>query len=151
MVGKFTKPREIEIYDIQLLKFNDFDEAKIKVNCKKGTYIRSLIYDIGNTLGCGAYMSDLVRTKAGDFTLENSDELSYTNYRKINPIDVLPFDKKELSSDEFKKVINGNQIINNQKYKTELILLTKNNKLVSIAKISDNFIKPKKVFNEGLE
>ena len=140
--------RDIEIYSIELLEFNDFDEVKIKVNCKKGTYIRSLANDIGQKLSCGAYLTDLKRTKAGNFKIENSDDLSKDNFNEINPIDVLNFDKKELNEQEYKLISNGNFIKQDRNFKTDFILLTKNNKLVSIAILSDNLIKPKKFFKE---
>lgn len=140
--------RDIEIYSIELLEFNGFDEAKIKVNCKKGTYIRSLANDIGQKLSCGAYLIDLKRTKAGNFKIENSDDLSKDNFNEINPIDVLNFDKKELNEQEYKLISNGNFIKQDRNFKTDFILLTKNNKLVSIAILSDNLIKPKKFFKE---
>lgn len=140
--------RDIEIYSIELLEFNGFDEAKIKVNCKKGTYIRSLANDIGQKLSCGAYLTDLKRTKAGNFKIENSDDLSKDNFNEINPIDVLNFDKKELNEQEYKLISNGNFIKQDRNFKTDFILLTKNNKLVSIAILSDNLIKPKKFFKE---
>lgn len=140
--------RDIEIYSIELLEFNGFDEVKIKVNCKKGTYIRSLANDIGQKLFCGAYLTDLKRTKAGNFKIENSDDLSKDNFNEINPIDVLNFDKKELNEQEYKLISNGNFIKQDRNFKTDFILLTKNNKLVSIAILSDNLIKPKKFFKE---
>ena len=140
--------RDIEIYSIELLEFNGFDEVKIKVNCKKGTYIRSLANDIGQKLSCGAYLTDLKRTKAGNFKIENSDDLSKDNFNEINPIDVLNFDKKELNEQEYKLISNGNFIKQDRNFKTDFILLTKNNKLVSIAILSDNLIKPKKFFKE---
>ena len=140
--------RDIEIYSIELLEFNGFDEVKIKVNCKKGTYIRSLANDIGQKLSCGAYLTDLKRTKAGNFKIENSDDLSKDDFNEINPIDVLNFDKKELNEQEYKLISNGNFIKQDRNFKTDFILLTKNNKLVSIAILSDNLIKPKKFFKE---
>lgn len=140
--------REIEIYSIELLDFNGLDEARIKVFCKKGTYIRSLVNDIGNKLSCGAYMTDLTRTKAGNFLLENSCELESDEFRKINPLEVIKLDKKELTPEEFSRVINGNFIKINETFSTSTLLLTKDNKLVSIANLSDNLIKPKKIFNE---
>ena len=45
---------------------------RMEVHCSKGTYIRSLCYDIGEKLGCGAHMAGLVRTRTGSFTIENA-------------------------------------------------------------------------------
>ena len=142
------KPREVEIYKIKLLNFNTPDSAEIMVSCSKGTYIRSLIRDIGEKLGCGAYMSDLTRIKAGNFTLKDSIKLSpdIENFA-LNPIDVLNLNKLEINENQYKQVINGNPLkcninkSNNKKY-----MLIFNNRLVSIANLSDNILKMEKVF-----
>lgn len=65
------KKRDVEIYDIELL---EFDGLKGKIRCKvsKGTYIRSLINDIGERLGTFATMIGLERTKVGEEALEKS-------------------------------------------------------------------------------
>jgi tRNA pseudouridine55 synthase len=44
----------------------------LDIECGKGTYIRSLAYDLGERLGCGAYLRELVRTRSGPFTLADS-------------------------------------------------------------------------------
>jgi len=141
------KAREIEIYSIDLIECSS-DFAKIKVYCKKGTYIRSLVNDIGQKLECGAYMTDLIRTKAGNFYIENSNLIDDIDFIKINPVQILTLDKKELTDEEYNKIINGNPIISCENFKTNEILLTKNNKLVSVAILLDNQIKPKKNFRE---
>ena len=138
--------RQIEIYSIDLLDFN-FTTAKIKVSCKKGTYIRTLVHDIGQKLGCGAYMSDLVRIQAGSFNIENSNNLQDV-FCKLNPLDVLNLPKYCVNEQEFEKIKNGNFIENKTEYIDGIILLTKDNKLVSVANLSDNLIKPKKLFKE---
>ncbi len=63
--------REVEIYDLRLYDFS-FNEFSLDVTCSKGTYIRSLCYDLGRALGTYATMASLVRTKSGIFTLENA-------------------------------------------------------------------------------
>ncbi len=138
--------REIEIYSIELIDFKNY-QAIIKINCKKGTYIRSLVNDIGEKLGCGACLIELKRTKAGDFLIQNSNNLD-DEYIKINPLEVLNYPKIELNDNQLMRVLNGNAIQNETKITSDIILLTKDNKLVSIANLSDNLIKPKKVFKE---
>ena len=68
-------PVFVRIDDITILSAN-IPHVKICVKCGKGTYIRSLIDDIGRKLGCGAAMEELTRTKVGDFTLERAYKLS---------------------------------------------------------------------------
>ena len=69
------KPVFVDIYEIEVLDVS-LPEATIRVSCGRGTYIRSLIYDIGEKLGCGAVMLSLVRTKVGDFDIKNSYSLA---------------------------------------------------------------------------
>lgn len=64
-------PRRIEIFDI-LIKQIDLPHVDIDVFCSSGTYIRSLAFDIGRKLGCGAHLSALCRTESGPFRLENA-------------------------------------------------------------------------------
>ncbi|MCF0131011.1 MAG: tRNA pseudouridine(55) synthase TruB, partial [Pseudobutyrivibrio sp.] len=68
------KSRPVTIYSIEVIDVN-LPEAKIRVHCSKGTYIRSLIFDIGEKLGCGATMTALIRTKAGSFDLSDAKPL----------------------------------------------------------------------------
>ena len=68
-------PVFVRIDDITILPAQ-IPRVRIRVKCGKGTYIRSLIDDIGKKLGCGAAMEELTRTKVGDFTLEGSYKLS---------------------------------------------------------------------------
>ncbi len=90
------KEREIEIKRLELVE-NTNGEYVIDVFCSKGTYIRSLIDDIGRMLGCGAVMTSLVRTSAMGFTLENCTTLDELQQRKNENIGfddiLLPLDK----------------------------------------------------------
>ena len=137
--------RMIEIFSIKLIDFNSYDSVRILVNCAKGTYIRSLAFDIGEKLKCGAYIKNLKRIQAGDFKIGDSDTIDGT-LKPINPIAALKYPVYELSNDEYERVLNGNFIKSNIYVNSDKVLLTKNNKLVSFANLSDNLIKPKKVF-----
>ena len=72
------KPRKIKIYNIQLLKYK-YPKLEIKVECSKGTYIRSLTHDIGKKLSCGAYLEKLIRTEIGKFNIDNSVKIAKLN------------------------------------------------------------------------
>ncbi len=69
------KPRKVDIYEINIIEFLPPDKIKISVDCSKGTYIRALSEDIGDKIGCGAYMSALTRTRSGRFNVQNSIKL----------------------------------------------------------------------------
>ncbi len=62
------EPRNVTIYDIREVAY-DYPMVKVVCDVSSGTYIRSLVSDIGESLGVGAYMTNLRRTKVGDFTL----------------------------------------------------------------------------------
>ncbi len=64
-------PRAVTITKITLLEWASPD-LTIAVDCSAGTYIRSLAYDLGQALGCGAHLQALTRTRSGPFTLESS-------------------------------------------------------------------------------
>jgi tRNA pseudouridine55 synthase len=71
------EPRTIQIHELERIDgggdiHGDFPELKLRVVCSKGTYIRTLAADIGDALGCGAYLRELRRTRTGPFTLEKS-------------------------------------------------------------------------------
>lgn len=69
--------REVEIKNLELADCNEAEnEYTIDVLCTKGTYIRTLIDDIGRVLGCGAVMTSLVRTYAMGFTLDDCKTLA---------------------------------------------------------------------------
>ncbi|MBR9870366.1 MAG: tRNA pseudouridine(55) synthase TruB, partial [Gammaproteobacteria bacterium] len=62
--------RPVTIYELKLLAVRD-NELDLAVTCTKGTYIRSLVEDIGQELGCGAHVVALRRTLAAGYTLDN--------------------------------------------------------------------------------
>ncbi len=64
----------INIYDMELVEY-DLPRIKIRVECSKGTYIRSLAFEIGEALQSGAYLSSLRRTKSGAFVVDKAHTL----------------------------------------------------------------------------
>ncbi len=77
------KSRPVTIYSINLTKY-DYPNVCFKAKVSSGTYIRSLVSDIGNLLKSGAYMSGLKRTSVGDFKLKDSLKIDSVNLEKIN-------------------------------------------------------------------
>ncbi|MDY6383228.1 MAG: tRNA pseudouridine(55) synthase TruB [Cyanobacteriota bacterium] len=153
------KPRKVFISNIELMSFDkDKQSAQIKVECSKGTYIRSIAYDIGQKLNCGGYLTALERTKAGAFNLETSvklDEIkTIEDVEKniINPIDVLINDKYELSDIEREKVLHGNEITPRQEFQhsketkdNNIVILVYGGKIIAVGFRDKNKIKIKKV------
>lgn len=113
------KRRKVSIYDIRILKIDEEEsEITVSVDCGKGTYIRTLLYDIGEKLGCGGTMKSLLRTAVGNFKLENAYKLSEIEElvqkdqidTALVPIDeVLSGYSKIFVAEEYSKLIyNGN-------------------------------------------
>jgi tRNA pseudouridine55 synthase len=65
------EPRAVHIYELDLVGFRP-PELELAMRCSSGTYVRSLIHDVGRALGCGAIMSGLTRTAVDGFHLEEA-------------------------------------------------------------------------------
>lgn len=66
-----VKSRKVVIKQFDIIDFN-WPIVKFRIFCGSGTYVRSLIHDLGQELGCGAYVKGLRRTKVGDFSVEKA-------------------------------------------------------------------------------
>jgi tRNA pseudouridine55 synthase len=88
------RSRQVFIESIELLSLN-IPEVRFRVVCSKGTYIRALAADIGAALGCGAHLSELIRTRSGVFKIEEAhtfDSLERTPecaYQAVTPIETV--------------------------------------------------------------
>jgi tRNA pseudouridine55 synthase len=107
------KPRKVVINSIEILKFTP-PFLELRVSCSKGTYMRSLCNDIGNALGVGAHITGLIRTRIGEFTIENSAKISELPHKTgaLYPVDSALRHLPEiiLEGDNLKKAKNGNPI-----------------------------------------
>lgn len=111
------KPRTIEIYDINNIAVDiKRHEVTFDVFCSKGTYVRSLVNDIGKKVGCGATMIELTRLKNGDFDIKDSIKLYdflkldiKEMNKKVIPIEEYYYDLKKvmLSKEQYTKLYNG--------------------------------------------
>ena len=112
------QPRSITIHELELLEFTG-KEARLRVRCSKGTYIRTLCKDIGEALGCGACMAALRRVEAGEYTLEGSvplrqlldiSEAGEDVEHFLRPVDSMfaSHEKLRLNEKQARLVKNGN-------------------------------------------
>lgn len=125
--------REINISSIELLDYHD-DLIKFKVTVSKGTYIRSLIEDIGKTLQTVATMEDLVRTKQGHYKIEDSytlEDIKNDNYKPI-PLNIVlkDYHTYNLNATEYFKVKNGSKMLLN--IDDKIVTLLYNNKPIAL-------------------
>lgn len=143
------KPREIEIFNIDDIDVNlRKRQVSFVVSCTKGTYIRSLVHDIGIKLGCGATMIELKRLKTGDFDINDSIDLyEFLNLEyldmldKIVSIEELYKDSKKinLKDEDYDKFLNGIAI------KTDvpngIVRVYENLRYKGLGKVNDNLLK----------
>lgn len=125
--------REINISNIELLDYHD-DLIKFKVTVSKGTYIRSLIEDIGKTLQTVATMEDLVRTKQGNYKIEDSytlEDIKNDNYKPM-PLNIVlkDYHTYNLNATEYFKVKNGSKMLLN--IDDKIVTLLYNNKPIAL-------------------
>ena len=132
--------RDITIYKIENIDIQD--EICMDVYCSKGTYIRSLCFDIGEELGVGATMTKLCRIKNGNFTLENGlniDDLNEENVKqRIISIEeaLCRFDKIVVNNKFTKLLVNGVRVYDKRLCKD----IIKNNKLYRVYDDLNTFI-----------
>lgn len=148
-----VEPRVVFISKIELLNFDEKNQqAEILVACSKGTYIRSIAYDLGKKLNSGGYLVKLIRTKAGKFGIKAAVALSELDSTEkvlenlINPIDILDMPKLNISDFEHEKVLQGQVLKNNTEFCNVFVLLIYNEKVDAVAFADGENIKVKKVF-----
>lgn len=153
------KKRKVNIYDIELLDFA-FPKATIRVTCSKGTYIRTLVDDIGEKLGSLAYVNELARVRVGELDIKESiksqDLLEIPKEDLINklyPIDTAlkDFDKIILDRKYLDNLVNG-QIVEVDKIYGKIIRVYAGDDFIGLgnnfSQDGKNFLKMEKVFYE---
>ena len=134
--------RKVSIYDIELLSIKD-DIITIRTKVSKGTYIRSLIRDIGETIGTYATLISLERTKLGDFDINESyslKDIENDNYKLLSLEDFLDIEVIDINEKELFRIKNG-QVLN--KKSNKYILFKYNCENISLYKpYNEDKIKP---------
>ncbi|ACN99122.1 tRNA pseudouridine synthase B [Sulfurihydrogenibium azorense Az-Fu1] len=145
------KPVRVKIYNIEILEIN-LPYFKIKVDCSSGTYIRSLIKDIGDKLSTGAYMSDLIRTKIGEFKLEDALELQdILDKKEVKLIPIKEalyfFQELELPSTLERAFKYGQKVKLDSELKGLFKVVNQEGQLLGLGKMEDGILKPEIVLS----
>jgi tRNA pseudouridine55 synthase len=103
--------RTVTIHSLELVSF-DGRAAELGVACSGGTYVRTLIHDLGEELGCGAHMSSLRRTATGGFALADAIALEDLGPQHLRPLrDALAsLDSVVVTDDEARQVATGRKL-----------------------------------------
>ena len=151
-------PRKVKIYALDLLEYNS-DSVKMRVKCSKGTYVRTLGKDLALFLGTKGHLTELRRTKCGNFSLKDKilldflEKIDYTDERRkfLLPIETALRDIAELavSAEDATKLSMG-QSLSANKYgakASNIVAAMSDNCLVALVRIEENKISPIRVFN----
>lgn len=135
------KPKQIEIYDLRVLKQIEKNKFLLEVHCSSGTYIRSLCRDIASSLDTFGVMQDILRTKCGSFDIKESftiEDIEQGKY-KIIPLDTV-FDYEKLITYEADKLLNG-QLINTDYQDGIYRIYTDNSLFLGIGNVKNKRLK----------
>ncbi len=118
------KAREVEISKFEIIDFS-WPNVSFRVSCGSGTYIRSLIHDLGQQLKCGAFVGELRRTRIGKFFIKDAvelDPLSKNIDQYLIPIEsvVEKFNSIILSDDDFVALQDG-RVLKNKKIEQDVL------------------------------
>lgn len=80
----YVAPRGVTVSAFELLDMPAPDRARFRVQCSKGTYVRTLAHDLGAALGCGGCLSLLIRTRSGGFGIEDARTLDQLREAQAN-------------------------------------------------------------------
>ena len=144
----------VNIYDIEIIDdivYNDGKiDFKIKTSVSKGTYIRSLVRDIGNKLNVPAVMSSLVRTTLGDFKINSAysiDDIKNGNFKLISILDAIPNMKRVVVDNEMAFKIKNGVILEPFFDGDKAFILDEDGELISIYENKDNKARVYKMFS----
>jgi tRNA pseudouridine55 synthase len=144
-------PRNVEIFSLACLEKTE-TTLKLNIRCSTGTYIRSLAYDLGSEIGCGAHLSSLVRTRTGSFTLAESctvEELAEDPENVLIPMkSLLPeIPALELNDYDAALISEGRPVTRSVEENGPEFRLLHQGKLISLAIYDGDTLLPKLVFN----
>jgi tRNA pseudouridine55 synthase len=157
------RARRVTVRRLDLTEWNDDDPqrpmARLEVACSAGTYIRAIARDLGDALGCGAYLGALTRTASGPFRLEQAHELEEVRAALADggavdlllPMDAgLQFPQLTLDDAELAHLARGQQLRRSAEPTGEGLVrvLDAKGRLVAIARVGDGVLAPEKVFGQ---
>lgn len=140
--------KEVTIESLEILDRKE-NEFRIKTTVSKGTYIRSLIDDIGEELGCHATMKSLTRTSQASINIEEAstlEEIEEGNYKLLSIEYVLDYPIQVVDKVLEKKISNGQRIENTFNVIDKIIFKNKEDKLLGIYEVDGNELKVWKNF-----
>ena len=155
------RPRRVTVMRLELTDWDDTDSARpvaqLVVACSAGTYVRALARDVGERLGCGAYLGALTRTASGPFRIDGAHSLDDVRAalsgghasELLLPMDAgLEFPEVQLNAAELTHLARGQQLRRSTELTGEGLVrvLDESGRLVAIARAANGVLQPEKVF-----
>lgn len=142
-----VEPRKIEIYKIELLEININNKTiKYRVECSKGTYIRTLCENIAEKLGTVGYMKELKRTRVGEFEIEDAIKIQELENNEMKQSKFITleryFENNEeilLDDEKLRLFLNGVKLTNNRK--NGIYKIYNKNRFIGIGTIENKLLK----------
>lgn len=157
--------RKVTIYSLEVTEFEN-PMVTMSVHCSKGTYIRTLVDDIGESLNTGAHVVKLIRTKIGKFDANSSAMLNKDDIlKKLITIDEALYDMQEiiLKKDSVKRARNGVPVPLTEEHVANVHLVKgtadkgfyrlkdHQGSLLAVARIEDNMIRVERMLSANLK
>ena len=147
-------PRKIFVYDIGLIEYKN-TALKFDVTCSKGTYVRTLVEQIGEELSVGAYVKDLRRVQVGKFEEDKMIELNQIKEKSIIQSDyffdinniLCEIDSFILTDTEEQRIRMGQPIYRFSVFNNKPITMFNKDNIIGIGIIKNNCIYPKRLIN----
>lgn len=138
------KSRTIHIERMEVLAIGE-TTVEVEIECSGGTYVRTIAHDLGQKIGCGAYLQSLVRTSIGRFDLENAKTIEEVSTDDLIPLKTAlqPMKIRLLSDLETMRVRNGGSVANLSDVTDEFAALADpSGEVISVAAVQGNVLQP---------
>lgn len=140
------RPRRVTVYELELLQWSGHD-LRLRVRCSGGTYVRTLVADLGEALGCGAHLTALRRTEASGFTEAEAIPLNELRREHLRPplelVRLLP--RVEVGPQEARALGHGRAVAAAGPADGAAVAVTCGGELVAVARRRDGALHPETV------
>jgi tRNA pseudouridine55 synthase len=149
-LARVNQQVEIAAVRVEIEKFELMDlelpYATFRTVCSAGTYVRSLVHDLGRELGCGGHLTALRRTRSGDFSIENAVKLHEIGEENMISMDHLltSWPRIEVSEADEARVVHGNEIRAESTARFARIF-NKKGDFIALASVQSGWVRPRLV------
>lgn len=141
--------RKVTVFRFELVDFDDSNSAptaSFDILCSAGTYVRTLLHDLGQRLGCGAHMTSLRRTEAGGFTEADATALAEVNDRVVRPVVEVVRELRQVELDaESERLVADGRPVPNDGITDRHVALVAQGRLLGVYKPAGDLLVPERV------